>query len=191
MARSGAKSGARKVAKITAESAAIDAAGGGPEDPVADVAAGANEARAAGAAAEAAEPAEAAEAEPAASGEESEQRSSSRSSGRARTRRSGSGSRSGGVRTVYRGLPSSGSSLGYPAPTSPVASGATKVIWAVATGIIALEVMSVLTGKYFSWNTRLPLTAPTKPYVPLYGAGQGEINASTGTQPGQSPYAAN
>lgn len=135
------------VAKAAAEGAAIDAAGGGPEDPVADVAAAANAVRV------------------------------------SRPRSSGGGG------TAFDRLPSGGQSGGLGVGV--------RLIWAAASGLLVLELLSLATGRFWTWNLKggLSSLAGAGSYLGLYpgqtaklaseGAPQNALTF-TGTSPTQS-----
>ena len=93
-------------ATAAAEGTAIEVAGGGPEDPVADVAAAANTART----------------------------MRSRSSGQ------------GGAGEAFNRLPSGGQSGGLGVGV--------RLIWAGAAALVVLEVLSLATGRYWSWDLK-------------------------------------
>lgn len=133
---------ASSFAGTAAEDGAIEAAGGGPEDPVADVGAVANTIRRAGSAV---------------------------------------GTSARGLASLGQGAysqvsrPSSATRRAFGAVSTPsqAAGTLTRLVWAIALGLIVLEVASEATGQYWSFN--LPATGaqvfkPTA-YKPLY-AGQ-------------------
>lgn len=76
-----------------------------------------------------------------------------------------------------------------PSGPAPVASTITKLIWAVAIGLIVLEVASLATGQFWSFNLPGLGATPAKlPYQPLY-SGQPELAppAFVGVIPQQTP----
>lgn len=60
-----------------------------------------------------------------------------------------------------------------PSGPAPVAGTITKLIWAAAIGLIVLEVASLATGQFWSFNLPGLKAAPAKlPYQPLYSGQQ-------------------
>jgi hypothetical protein len=121
---------AGKFAGTASEDSAIEAAGGGPEDPVADFGAVANTLR----------------------------RAAASGAGRA-----GSGAVSA-ARSGQSGLSSLGRHAGTP---GQAAQTITRLVWAIALGLIALEVASEATGQFWNFNLKGP-GLQKQPYQPLY-----------------------
>lgn len=156
----------REIAKALAPAAAAEAAGGGPEDPAADLAA-VKALKSAKKGAETARTAPKVQPRPL-------HRPTSRSRPPAPAR---------AARATVRAIPS-GPRLGAQAT-----SGITKVIWAGAVFLIALEAMSYVTGQYFNWSlggVTKALSLPKLPYVPLYTA-PGSSSGGSGPAQGSSP----
>lgn len=133
---------AHQAAGTVGEDTAIEAAGGGPEDPVADVATIANTLRKA---------------------------------------KSIAGAAGSGLGSLGKQVSTSSSlprqAYGQVSSPSRTAQTLTRLIWAVALGLIVLEVASEATGQ--SWSFNLPGTNPLKKgaYKPLY----------SGQTPGSAP----